>query len=55
MARKENNSDYQLGNNWYTDKSGEEFYDGVLQGAKTKKVETEVLSDWTKDGLKKFN
>ena len=31
----ENNSDYQLGNNWYTDKSGEEFYDGVLQGAKT--------------------
>ena len=27
---KENNSDYQLGNNWYTDKSGEEFYDGVL-------------------------
>ena len=46
---KENNSDYQLGNNWYTDKSGEEFYDGVLQGAKTiKKWKSEVLSDWIK-------
>lgn len=54
---KESNSDYQLGNNWYTDKSGEEFYDGVLQGAKTiKKWKSEVLSDWSKRwGWLKFN
>ena len=46
---KENNSDLLV--------YGEEFYDGVLQGAKTiKKWKSEVLSDWTKRwGWLKFN
>ena len=44
---KKHESDYLLGNNWYSDKSDKEFYDGKLQGGKTiQKWRTNVLMDW---------
>ncbi len=40
-------SDYLLGNNWYSDKSDKSFYDGKLQGGKTiQKWRADVLMDW---------
>lgn len=46
---KEHETDYILGNNWYTDKSDPKLYDGKLQGAKTiKKWRDDVLMDWKK-------
>lgn len=42
-------TDYQLGDNWYTDKSDKDLYDGKIQGGKTLlKWKNEILSDWAK-------
>lgn len=42
-------ADYKLGPNWYTDRGDKNFFDGVLQGAKTvSKWSQDVLSDWAK-------
>lgn len=42
-------TDYKLGANWFTDRSDSQFFDGVLQGAKTvSKWRNDVLQDWAK-------
>lgn len=44
---KHNNTDYALGNNWYTDKGDPALYDGRIQGGKTiSKWRQAVLADW---------
>ncbi|WP_207421398.1 nucleoside hydrolase-like domain-containing protein [Desertivirga brevis] len=44
---KANASDYRLGSSWYTDKSGERFYEGKIQGGKTVfKWREAILADW---------
>lgn len=46
IPRKTN---YQLGANWYTDRSAPELYDGIWQGGKTVlKWRNDVLLDWAK-------
>ncbi len=46
---KRHANDYQLGANWYTDKSDPALYDGKIQGGKTVlKWRDQVLADWTK-------
>ncbi len=46
---KKHPTDYKLGQNWYTDRSDPELYDGILQGAKTVlKWRSDVLMDWAK-------
>ncbi|HEY4787803.1 MAG TPA: nucleoside hydrolase-like domain-containing protein [Bacteroidales bacterium] len=46
---KKHATDYQLGDNWYTDKSGKDLYDGKIQGGKTLlKWRNDVLQDWAK-------
>lgn len=46
---KKHESDYILGNNWYSDKSDKDLYDGKLQGGITiQKWRTDVLMDWAK-------
>lgn len=46
---KENPTDYKLGNNWYTDKSAQDLYDGKFQGGKTiLKWRNDILLDWSK-------
>lgn len=46
---KPNETDYLLGENWYSDSSDPGLYDGRLQGGKTiLKWRNEVLSDWAK-------
>jgi len=46
---KKNPTDYQLGENWYTDKSDKNLYDGNIQGGKTiLKWKSEILFDWAK-------
>lgn len=40
--------DYELGDNWFTDKSAPEFFDGQWQGAKTVlKYRNDALLDWS--------
>jgi hypothetical protein len=40
-------TDYKLGDNWYSDRSDIESYDGLWQGAKTiQKWREEALNDW---------
>lgn len=40
-------TDYALGNNWYTDKSASELYDGKIQGGQTiLKWRKSILLDW---------
>ena len=40
-------TDYQLGKNWYTDRSDKELYDGMIQGGKTvSKWREAILQDW---------
>lgn len=40
-------TDYQLGDNWYTDKSDKDLYDGRIQGGKTiLKWKSEILLAW---------
>ncbi|MBD0724530.1 hypothetical protein B6A10_04990 [Flavobacterium sp. L1I52] len=42
-------TDYPLGNNWYSDKSNPELYDGKIQGGKTiSKWRKDILEDWAK-------
>jgi len=42
-------TDYPLGNNWYSDKSNPELYDGKIQGGKTvSKWRKTILDDWAK-------
>ncbi|WP_026713104.1 nucleoside hydrolase-like domain-containing protein [Flavobacterium daejeonense] len=42
-------TDYPLGNNWYSDKSNPELYDGKIQGGKTvSKWRKAILDDWAK-------
>lgn len=46
---KKHSTDYKLGNNWYTDKSDPNLYDGKIQGGKTiLKWRNDILSDWAK-------
>ena len=46
---KKHPTDYQLGGNWYTDKSDLNLYDGKIQGGKTiRKWRNAVLLDWAK-------
>lgn len=46
---KKHNTDYLLGNTWYSDKSNPELYDGKIQGGKTLlKWKNDVLIDWSK-------
>ncbi|MCR4030750.1 MULTISPECIES: nucleoside hydrolase-like domain-containing protein [Flavobacterium] len=46
---KHNTTDYNLGNNWYTDRPNPELYDGIWQGGKTVlKWRSDVLLDWAK-------
>lgn len=46
---KKHDTDYILGNNWYSDKSDKSLYDGKLQGGKTiQKWSQDVLNDWGK-------
>ena len=46
---KKYESDYMLGDNWYSDKSDKDLYDGNLQGGKTiQKWRTDILMDWAK-------
>jgi hypothetical protein len=46
---KSHATDYQLGNNWYTDSSDPELFDGKLQGAKTiLKWRSAIFLDWAK-------
>ncbi|WP_114781705.1 nucleoside hydrolase-like domain-containing protein [Botryobacter ruber] len=46
---KQHPTDYQLGENWFTDKAAPELYDGIWQGAKTTlKWRNDVLLDWAK-------
>ena len=42
-------TNYQLGENWYTDKSDQTLYDGIWQGSKTVlKWRNDALLDWAK-------
>lgn len=42
-------TDYQLGNNWFTDKPDTDLYDGKIQGGKTLlKWRSDALLDWAK-------
>ncbi len=44
---RKNITDYPLGNQWYSDKSGATYYDGKIQGGKTiSKWKNEALMDW---------
>ena len=46
---KENPTDYKLGENWFTDKSDPDLYDGKYQGGKTiLKWRNDILLDWAK-------
>lgn len=46
---KRNTTDYVLGDNWYTDRSEPELYDGKIQGGKTiSRWRSDVLLDWAK-------
>lgn len=46
---KPHKTDYQLGANWYTDRSNPELYDDIWQGGKTVlKWRNDVLLDWAK-------
>lgn len=46
---KRHPTDYQLGEDWYTDKSDLDLYDGIIQGGKTVlKWRHDVLNDWAK-------
>ncbi len=46
---KPNETDYPLGENWFTDKSDRNLYDGIIQGGMTVlKWRTDVLNDWAK-------
>lgn len=46
---KRHTTDYQLGEDWYTDKSDLDLYDGKIQGGKTLlKWRDDVLNDWAK-------
>lgn len=46
---KINETDYKLGENWYTDKADPELYDGKIQGGKTvSKWRNDVMLDWAK-------
>jgi hypothetical protein len=46
---KKRSTDYQLGDNWYTDKANPQLYDGKIQGGKTvSKWRSDVLLDWAK-------
>lgn len=46
---KKHPTDYQLGGNWYTDKSNTNLYDGKIQGGKTiLKWRGDILQDWAK-------
>ncbi|HMQ61532.1 MAG TPA: DUF1593 domain-containing protein [Flavilitoribacter sp.] len=46
---KKHPTDYPLGNNWYTDKSGKDLYDGEIQGGRTiLKWRSDILQDWAK-------
>lgn len=46
---KKQNTDYKLGDNWYTDKSDPNLYDGKIQGGKTiLKWRKDILLDWAK-------
>lgn len=46
---KPHKTDYQLGANWYTDRSNPELYDDIWQGGKTVlKWRTDALLDWAK-------
>lgn len=46
---KHNATDYKLGDNWYTDKSDPQLYDGKIQGGKTiARWRKDVLMDWAK-------
>ena len=46
---KVNVTDYNLGTNWYTDKSDPSLYDGKIQGGKTiSKWRKDILADWAK-------
>jgi hypothetical protein len=41
--------DYQLGNNWYSDRQNPAFFEGKWQGAKTqRKWRKEILEDWAR-------
>ncbi|HEV7350361.1 nucleoside hydrolase-like domain-containing protein [Telluribacter sp.] len=53
---KKHTTDYKLGDNWYTDKSDPDLYDGKIQGGKTiLKWKNDALLDWAKrwDWLRK--
>lgn len=46
---KKHSTDYKLGNNWYTDKTDPNLYDGKIQGGKTiLKWRKDILLDWAK-------
>lgn len=46
---KGNPHDYNLGDNWYTDKADSQLYDGKIQGGKTiSQWRSDVLHDWAK-------
>ena len=46
---KRHATDYQLGENWFTDKPDKNLYDGKIQGGKTlSKWRADILHDWTK-------
>jgi hypothetical protein len=46
---KPNATDYKLGENWFTDKSNKDLYDGKIQGGKTLlKWRVDILNDWAK-------
>ena len=46
---KKRSADFKLGDNWYTDRSDPQLYDGKIQGGKTvSKWRNDVLLDWAK-------
>ncbi|WP_433835755.1 nucleoside hydrolase-like domain-containing protein [Flavobacterium anhuiense] len=46
---KKSQTDYKLGNNWFTDKQDKDLYFGKIQGGKTvSKWKEEILVDWAK-------
>jgi hypothetical protein len=46
---KKSPTDYQLGNNWFTDKPDADLYHGKIQGGKTLlKWRSDALLDWAK-------
>lgn len=46
---KPGKDDYQLGDNWYSDRSERTFYEGKWQGAKTqRKWRKDILEDWAR-------